>query len=399
MGERALPRISRAFAAIALAATAIAHAQPGDPVAVALVAVPVHDAVESRADPTGGRGVLVPPAAIIPVADEDAVGATLRALGPGFRRSETTHFVILSDCPVAWTRAREALLERTRHQFLRAAGKLLVTPEPSRTKLLCVLINDQERFRSFGRTQDGLDAGWVAGYYSAQANRIVFYNDVVSPEYDAVWRQLDDYLRRADDARMRSGIARSSGDRELADRLLLAADDLERRVRDERARLQKQAADFSTAKTIHEAAHLLAFNTGVQRRDADYPFWLSEGLAASFETDDPGRAFGPDRDGPTARRERYRELASRGAAPRVADVVTLSRSALLEADAADALYAVSGALFAHLYRHERAALALYLRSLAAEAPRRLPPHRHLDLFVRHFGDPAVVERRMLADLR
>jgi hypothetical protein len=37
----------------------------------------------------------------------------------------------------------------------------------------------------------------------------------------------------------------------------------------------------------HELAHQLAFNSGLQRRDATYPFWLTEGLATNFEADSP----------------------------------------------------------------------------------------------------------------
>ncbi|MFM9994284.1 MAG: DUF1570 domain-containing protein [Phycisphaerales bacterium] len=386
-----------AWAVCLLAATDAVRAQDAEPLSITLVPETALDA--ARLDPAGARADISGKAGSRPLPDESAVLATLRALPPGFRRSETTHFVVLSDCPIGWTRARETLLERTRHQFLRAAEKLQVKPPPPRVKLLCVLINKHETFRAFGRAHDGLDAGWVAGYYAASANRIVFYNDAASPEYDAVWKQLDDYQRQADDARRRGDAARADGQPPLADRLFAAADDLEGRVRTERSRLRKQAADFSTAKTIHEAVHLLSFNTGLQRRDADYPFWLSEGLASSFETEDPTRAFGPDREGPTARRARLKELALRGESPRVADVVTLSRTAMLEADAAEAMYAVSAGLFSYLYRHERAALTLYLRSLSALAPQRLTPPRHLELFVRHFGDPSIVELRMLAELR
>jgi len=45
--------------------------------------------------------------------------------------------------------------------------------------------------------------------------------------------------------------------------------------------------------TTHELAHQLAFNSGLQRRDATYPFWLTEGLATNFEADASG-AFGLD---------------------------------------------------------------------------------------------------------
>ncbi len=342
---------------------------------------------------------LHPREGLRPTVDERAVEATLAALGPGFRRSETTHFVILSDCSPEWTWSRAALLERARHQFFRAAQRLLIRPQEHPTKLLCVLINNHAQFRAFGRANDGLDAGWVAGYYAAHTNRIVFYNDAISPEYEQVWRQLADYDAQVADARRRADEARAAGNTVAAHRLDTGAEDLAERVTQERLRLQKQAENFSTAKTIHEAVHLLAFNTGLQRRDGDYPFWLSEGLAASFETDQPDNAFGPDRSGSTTRRTRLRQLVEQNEAPRVAELVMMSRIVLLQADAADAMYAMSTALFEHLYRRERTALSLYLRVLADQAPRRLTPQEHLELFTRHFGDPDELERRIIRELR
>jgi hypothetical protein len=42
----------------------------------------------------------------------------------------------------------------------------------------------------------------------------------------------------------------------------------------------------TVATVIHEATHQLAFNSGLHKRFADIPLWLSEGLAIYFETPD-----------------------------------------------------------------------------------------------------------------
>ena len=397
-----------ARAAGVLAAAGAAGAQDVAPVSVSAVAesgafdagrasslrsAPSGRNADLRSDP-GRLGPRLP-------VDEAAVARALAALGTAFRRTETEHFVVLSDCPIPWTRTRESLLERARHQFFRAADRLELGPAPHAHKLVCVLINDHEDFRRFAREHDGLDAGWVAGYYAAASNRIVFYNDAVAPAYASVWDELAKYESQAGEARRRAEEARSRGEEQMAERLASAADDLVARINSERRRLSAEARDFSTAKTIHEAVHLLAFNTGVQRPDVDYPFWLTEGFASSFETDDPERAFGPDRDGPALRRSRYRTLAAAGEAPALGDLVGITRLATLDADAADAIYATGATLFAYLARHERAALALYIRALAAESAgaQRLGPSRHRELFTRYFGEPVSVERRMLAEVR
>jgi len=48
--------------------------------------------------------------------------------------------------------------------------------------------------------------------------------------------------------------------------------------------LSQPGAERTVATVIHEATHQLAFNSGLQIRFADVPFWCSEGLAIYFET-------------------------------------------------------------------------------------------------------------------
>src|SRR5262249_47151910 len=48
--------------------------------------------------------------------------------------------------------------------------------------------------------------------------------------------------------------------------------------------LSQPGAERTVATIVHEATHQLAFNSGLQVRFADVPFWLSEGIAIYFET-------------------------------------------------------------------------------------------------------------------
>src|SRR6185369_951492 len=81
--------------------------------------------------------------------DEAAVTLTRRALGGGFRRFDTPHFVVLSDCSSDWTQSRGDLLERARSQFFRVAERMGVPATPHRVRLLCVLFNDHGRYQAF----------------------------------------------------------------------------------------------------------------------------------------------------------------------------------------------------------------------------------------------------------
>src|SRR4029078_11637531 len=50
--------------------------------------------------------------------------------------------------------------------------------------------------------------------------------------------------------------------------------------------LSQPGAERTVATIIHEATHQLAYNSGLEARFADNPFWVSEGIALYFETPD-----------------------------------------------------------------------------------------------------------------
>lgn len=330
-------------------------------------------------------------------ADERAVARTANIVGPGFRRTESRHFVILTDCSTASARARAGLLERTRDQFLKMAAKLDLSIKPHDHKLLCVYFNDPVEYAAFAGAHDGLEADWVAGYYATATNRVVFYNDENAPDLKEALDQLESYEAEAGSRRSMATEAARRQDRIAADRLDAAAQRLEDQIASERSRLTRHTRDVAIAKTIHEAVHLLAFNTGLQDPAADYPFWLSEGLATSFETTTPSAAFGPAYESPS-RQARLAELAAADMLPPLDDLVTFSTAPADDAEAADAMYHFSYALFAHLYRFEREKLGAYIESFKHEPPGPISPARQRELFRNHFGDPRPIERRILVTL-
>jgi hypothetical protein len=324
--------------------------------------------------------------------DDADIAATKASLGAGFVRRETPHFVILSDCDLRWTQARGDLLERTWAQFFRVADRLQLDAYPPSHKLLCILFSRREDYLAFAAARDNLKSPWVGGYYSTAANHIVFYNDVSTHESAA--EPLSRARAESRAARDRAAEARRQGNDDLANRLLAAADDLDERIRASERELSTVIAEISTAKTIHEAVHLLAFNTGVQRRDREYPFWLSEGLATAFETERPTAAFGPDRAQSTSRIDDYRRLHAAGKLPALQDLILVADASRLDSDAAEALYSQSHALFTHLYSRDAAAMGRYIRALS-DGNARTPQH-HAALFTSTFGNPLDIQKRINA---
>jgi len=329
-------------------------------------------------------------------ADEDAVGRLRRLVGPAFVRFDTPHFVIVSDCAPEWTAARGDLLERARSQFYRVADRLGTPVYPHAHKLLCVLFHDHDKYQAFARAQDGLEAKWVAGYYATLSNRVVFYNDASSPAYEAARVKLKGYEQQMRQTRERAEEAVRQRNDELARRLHASADDLAMQIKRERDRIGEKAAASAAAKTLHEAVHLLAFNCGLQLPDRDYPFWLSEGLASSFETDRPHGAFGPDRPWVTGTRKgRFEELRRDGRLAPLGELVRVGDVPRWDGETADAMYSQGYALFGALFQQDPLGMGRYIQSLGDEPPGRISPERQVELFVAAFGDIDEVDRRVL----
>ncbi len=328
-------------------------------------------------------------------ADEKSVSEAQALLGEGFWRLETKHFVILSDASRDWTRQKAALLERAHHQYFRFVDRLEFPVYPPQHKLLCILFEDHAMYQAFARTHDGVNAPWIAGYYAGLSNRVVFYDDRSGPAFRKAFEQLDDYERDVSDLRREARSLRDAPDESAS--LSARAAHLTRRVASERTRLEEEAAHAAQAKTIHEAIHLLAFNTGLQSRAHQYPFWLTEGLAVAFETDQPDAAFGPDR--PTERREQeFQRFLQEGGLIELEALVAMNAPIVADAEGVDALYSQAFTLFTHLVRKSRRTLVGYMLDIRDEPPGRITPPRHVELFTAHFGRPASVERRWLRSL-
>lgn len=349
---------------------------------------------EDKATPAAAlEGLHRLPGFLLPV-DEEAVAATARLVGPLFARRETEHFVILSDCPIAWTDKRAQLLERTRHEFFRTMDRLGVPVIPHRRKLLCVLFDSEEAFRAFGVSHDAVAADWVGGYYASGSNRIVFFNDTNGRALDRAMENLDGYEREAQERRRQAQAARQQGQRDYARRLLASAQDIERQVRAERRRILQETADKATAKATHEAAHLLAYNTGAQATTHAQPFWLSEGLAMAFETAGAGAAFGPEQVY-TPRLERYHKFRDEGRLMPLAELVSLDDAPRGDQETVESAYTQSYVLFTFLYRYEREALGTYMRTVSDPANRPAGPAWQVRVFQEHFGDVSRLERKLL----
>jgi len=326
--------------------------------------------------------------------DEHAIEKAAQSVGTRMQRYETAHFVTLSDCDAAWTRAKSALLERTYHQFYRFAEQFGIEVVPPARKLLCIVFADYDQYRRFAETVDRVDAPWAGGYFATRSNRVVLFDDRDAPAITEAITTLDTHAAKARETRERALKAAQTDWAAMADALNEAAERIEDQVDSNRARILEHAEKLATSKTIHEAVHLLSYNSELQSLSRVYPFWVSEGLATAFETDAPNLPFGPTRPYEVRELGFDRVIADE----RLIDLKTvITLPAGLEgADRlGDPIYAQSYALFSHLARTSPGAMRDYLAELRNMPSGYFNKELQQAVFEKHFGRLSAVERTLV----
>lgn len=155
----------------------------------------------------------------------DAMEQRLREeLPEGFDLFRTSHYIIAYNSSEQYARRVGLLYEQLYRGFYTYwKNQQWKLPDPE-YPLVSLVLKDRDDFIKFAGAEIGDTAQSVIGYYHLGTNRMMTYN----------------------------------------------VPNFERNV----------------ATIIHEATHQLAYNTGMQRRYADNPMWVSEGLAMYFESPD-----------------------------------------------------------------------------------------------------------------
>lgn len=174
----------------------------------------------------------------------------LDEFGPGFQVwDKSKNYVVVYNTTRKYAQWTSSLLERLQKGFLAYWKKRGCDIRDPEVPLVVVIFGDKDSYLRYAREELGAAAGSAIGYYSFQTNRITMY--------DLTGMQA---LRREDSRRG-------------------SAHDIS-------AMLSEPEAAPLVATIVHEATHQIAFNCGLQKRYADNPVWLAEGLAMYCETPD-----------------------------------------------------------------------------------------------------------------
>lgn len=176
-------------------------------------------------------------------------GVGAAAADTALRPVRSRWFIIWTDAPSDRAAELADTLDDAADCFVQRIKSLGMNTHRTAAPLVCVFFSRHADFLRFAAQDDGVEASWMGGYYSASKNRVVAYDDATGVEFASAFRAV-----RTETPEGRQRIET----------------------------LQREAWDATREKLLHEAAHLLAFNTGAQKPGAPYPAWLTEGLAESF---------------------------------------------------------------------------------------------------------------------
>ena len=181
--------------------------------------------------------------AFVALSPEELGRVVCADLGNDFRTYVTRHYVICSDAGAEYAKWCGALFERLLAGFYRhwkSAGLELERPE---FPLPAIVFAGQRSFAQYAARDAGPSVAATAGYYSLRTNRMALF-DLASDKASHRPRSPAEISRRV------------------------------------------AAARFNVATIMHEATHQIAFCSGMHRRYADNPMWLTEGMAMYFEVPD-----------------------------------------------------------------------------------------------------------------
>jgi hypothetical protein len=326
-----------------------------------------------------------------PLAEEPQTAAALKKeMEDGFKHEfkikYTRHFMICYDTTDVFAAQRGTYLEKSYDAFHFFFNMKTLHPEFLSGHLKVILFKSRDDYLTYGKEVEKNDFSWAVGFYAQGRNRSVFYDEssgVTGSSYDKqaakLKAQLEDYNKQLATAR------------QLNQNGLVATLNVEiTRTNNALTQLSFQRGNQvqaqNNATTMHEASHQISFNSGIQTRAVDYPFWLSEGLACSFEVEDASGHRGPailnfGRIGTLKQALRENRLNS------IEAVVSAASPSVEDEKGLTLAYAESWAVFHYLYKFQRQGMEDFLLAYRSHRPFvRIGAEEKKAIFVKAFGD-------------
>ena len=294
----------------------------------------------------------------------DELTKQLAAELPGFRPHQTQHYLIYYNTSPAYARWVGSLFEGLHKAFYNYWTRRGAVLHEAQFPLIAIVFDGQESFARHARAEIGDTANSIIGYYNLKTNRMTMY-DLTGVE-----------------------AAGLTNDRNAAARINQI--------------LSQPGAERTIATIVHEATHQLAFNSGLQVRFADVPFWVSEGLAIYFETPNLESTKGWRNIGGVNRVNlvNFRKYLPRRPAGSLEQLLCDDKRFRNSSTSSDA-YAEAWALNYYLLQTKSETYVKYLAALAQQKPLiDVEPAERVKQFKQFFGeDLAAIESDFLRFMR
>ncbi len=274
--------------------------------------------------------------------------------GKRFAVYSTPHYLICSDAGKYYAQWCGILFERLHKAFYKhwdSADLKLTKPT---FPLIAVVFADRKSYGRYAQQDAGISVGDSVGIFSIRSNRIVLVDLTAKPNARPARSVLE----------------------------------VSRKVR---------RSPFNVSTVVHEATHQIAFNSGLHKRYADNPLWLTEGMAMYFETPDMRSTKGWGTVGKVnpIRLRQYKDYArKRRKADSVKSLVAGDTRLTAVRSSVDA-YAEAWALTYFLIKTRRKDYEAYLKRIAIK-PLLIfaTPATRLKEFEQAFGNTADLEKTM-----
>ena len=313
-----------------------------------------------------------------------------------FKIIHRRHFLIIYDTTEAFANQRGAALEQAYDSFMYYFNMKQLHPHFLSSRLNVILFKSRQNYLSYARRTEGADLSWSAGYYSQRTNRSAFYDDSTGPAAESVDKRLATLKDRRRE--LNTQISDASGSDRI--RLIDERDKISNEIFEITTRMGNVVGLLNNVKTVHEAIHQLAFNTGIQKRLIDYPLWFTEGLACAFETQDHNNNRGPGVMN-WGRIAGVKAAMAHNKLIPLEDLIASPRPEKFDEQTLGVYYAESWAIFHYMYKFHRPALERYLLAFHdIETLRVLSAEERKKLFTDAFGaDIPGFEKKFLAYLK
>jgi hypothetical protein len=337
-----------------------------------------------------------------PIPDDPKLEATLasaisKAMGHPFKSKSTRHFILVYDTPEEFSSRCASQVEAAYDAFMVYLNSRSIHPNLLTRRLVVVLYAKRADFQNYAKLADGSELPLAGGYYSGATNFVAFYDDSSSEEAVKLEGTLKDSIKKSNELAVQIDDASRRGQTGLVNTLSVERARIEQWISATRADHQAHAGRQNASKTMHEAAHQLSFNTGVQVRNADYPMWLSEGLATQFETTDRTGRVDPLIVNPT-RLSAFREAQREKKMISLETLIMENPPASVDNKTMNIWYGASWAFFHYLYEERRGAIEkIFAAYQKIGASKSVSPEERKRIVVEACGEKIeTLEKKFLA---